>query len=681
MKKFNNFGKKHILTVFTLLIVLIITTFSGCGGGGGGGGTSPEASSPTTTATEQTGVTSVKNLPITYQVAVKEDQETNIDVGSIRLQLPVNAFTENTNIIIVEDKDLTTLGSFISGFTPQSSLFTIKIETPVESFKSLRQSAVIESTGVWLDGIATLSIRLSNQYDSSADYLVACRDTSNNWYFLPWEGRTTNGFYVKISNIFRDYMLVRRDNSTASMFIGNGISVNVQPTNSLIASYTTQKFEENLEVSIKFALNPYIASTFDENKLSLQLYAYKGCTTKFLYTEDDEEKIGTVPLRQAGNGTVFTSDKKKICFFSTKTTSVENGRSYTSYTAKMKFNDELKEDYPDMIVLKASYPGETNGTTYSAEQIVYLSMGAEPPTNPYIAESEPASGSIVLVPEKIKITFSHKMLESSLENAITLSDGTRTLGFTQSLDEEQKILKIIPNSEFEAEKTYTVTIATMAQSLEEEGGLNPLEPLTLTFKTVTSSGVTTVPVNREENVATSTLITFTFNQIVSNKNAVEFSLYRISEVENPAAILANSVAASITQPVTWNDVASHSEAIIDPEEYFDYYTKYKATVSGAKYTVEGTDFSIADTSVTFTTDIQPELIAREPKGAGILETTPFSLTFNKTIATSTFHFYVNNKTNNTILELTEENSVFTKDNRCHYQSDRRCYPRYHPPCF
>ena len=235
MKYLNKFDKRRLFAGFIVFIAMIFIVFIGCGGGGGG--SDPE------TAPKDTVVYVPVATPITYKEKVVKDKITKIDVGSVRLELPANAFTPNTEVIIVEDTELTGLGSFFAGYTPQSSLFTLKISTPLSSLTSLRQTALIDRSGTYLDGIATLAIRLNSQFDVNADYSIACRDKLGNWYFTPYEGRSSTGFYINVSNLFQDYLLVKRNSATLTTFVEKA-SLSASPTATLLASYTTKNSKQ-----------------------------------------------------------------------------------------------------------------------------------------------------------------------------------------------------------------------------------------------------------------------------------------------------------------------------------------------------------------------------------------------------------------------------------------------------
>ncbi|MGI6444878.1 MAG: Ig-like domain-containing protein [Candidatus Ozemobacteraceae bacterium] len=653
MKYLNKFDKRRLFAGFIVFIAMIFIVFIGCGGGGGG--SDPE------TAPKDTVVYVPVATPITYKEKVVKDKITKIDVGSVRLELPANAFTPNTEVIIVEDTELTGLGSFFAGYTPQSSLFTLKISTPLSSLTSLRQTALIDRSGTYLDGIATLAIRLNSQFDVNADYSIACRDKLGNWYFTPYEGRSSTGFYINVSNLFQDYLLVKRNSATLTTFVGKGLSLSASPTATLLASYTTKKFETDLDIAVKFAVNPNAPGAFAENKLLLQVIAYNEFTATFLYNDaEGNETTGTANVRSADNGTVCVSDRKILSVFSKKSTFVSGGYVNTVYTARLKLKGLPAADFPRQIVFKAFYPGETNAAEYSAETNVLLGVAPKPPTNPVIVSSVPASGAVLLPPDNIRIEFSHKMVESSLTNAFALKDGATNITFTQSLDEGQKLVRITPDTLFVADKTYTVTVATSARAIAAEGGLTVASPILFNFKTVSSSGVTTIPANNAIGIASATDIVFIYDKLITNTAEVVTAFYRTSEIGNPNAILTTPVPASLTAPV-WTVVSSGSQLRIAPENDLAYNTKYELVVSNGKYTESGTEFAVADHSLTFTADAQPELIARTPSGANALPESPITLTFNKVMATSTVRVFLTDKTTNNVIELTSDNAVISWD--------------------
>ncbi|MDD3001893.1 MAG: Ig-like domain-containing protein, partial [Candidatus Riflebacteria bacterium] len=656
MKYLNKFDKRRLIAGFIVFIAMIFIVFVGCGGGGGGGDTTEPAAPAVDTVVYVPVAT-----PITYKEKVVEDKVTKIDVGSVRLELPANAFTPNTEVIIVEDTELTGLGSFFSGYTPQSSLFTLKISTPLSSLTSLRQTALIDRSGTYLDGVATLAIRLNSQFDVNADYSIACRDKLGNWYFTPYEGRTSTGFYINVSNLFQDYVLVKRNSATLTTFVGKGLSLSASPSATIIASYTTKKFETDLDIAVKFAVNPNVTGAFAEDKLLLQVIAYDEFTATFLYTDaEGKETTGTANVRSTDNGTVCVSDRKILSVFSKKSTFVSGGYVNTVYTARLKLKGLLAADFPHQIVFKAFYPGETKGTEYSAETNVLLGVAPKPPTNPVIVSSVPASGAVLLPPDNIKIEFSHKMVESSLTNAFTLKDGATNISFTQTLDEGQKLVRITPDTLFVADKTYTVTVATSARAIASEGGLTVAKPISFFFKTVSSSGITSIPANNAIGVASTTDIVFIFDKLISNTAEVVTAFYRTSELGNPNAILTTPVPASLTAPV-WTVTSTGSQLTIAPQDDLAYNTKYELVVSNGKYTVSGTEFAVADHTLTFTADAQPELIARTPSGANALPESPITLTFNKVMATSTIRIFLTDKTTNNVIELTSANSTILWD--------------------
>ena len=303
-------------------------------------------------------------------------------------------------------------------------------------------------------------------------------------------------------------------------------------------------------------MNPNAPGAFAENKLLLQVIAYNEFTATFLYNDaEGNETTGTANVRSADNGTVCVSDRKILSVFSKKSTFVSGGYVNTVYTARLKLKGLPAADFPRQIVFKAFYPGETNAAEYSAETNVLLGVAPKPPTNPVIVSSVPASGAVLLPPDNIRIEFSHKMVESSLLT-LCLKDGATI--YLHDLDEGQKLVRITPDTLFVADKTYTVTVATSARAIAAEGGLTVASPILFNFKTVSSSGVTTIPANNAIGIASATDIVFIYDKLITNTAEVVTAFYRTSEIGNPNAILTTPVPASLTAPV-WTVVSSGSQ--------------------------------------------------------------------------------------------------------------------------
>lgn len=571
-----------------------------------------------------------------HLVKVVSGQDAILNTSSFSMNIPAGTYAANTEIVITEDVNYSTLdSSFSSRFTPQSSLLSVSVSEP--NAASVRESILggllassVPQHNYMTAGSAKISVRLSNvnSYSSSAKYFMACRTRINGkskWNFN--DAVYANGVFTTYFNTKYDgFMLVRLNDSAISTIV-DGFEFAGPDT---VSAGFVGTFSQDVEFSLGFKLDTSHADTFYYDKLDISFVSFDRTATPSLSFEELARRSGeSYELTMQGTDGYYYTLPAKLGYFASY--DVINGNA--TYTFRLKLRNVSVENFPSKLLMTASYKLYDN-EEYTAEKLIEFKREGTPDIYPDVVGVFPEDETINLaavVNNKIVVTFKEAMEAKSLSNCLTVQEkdnpATSKVCEFVSLSDDGLVATFPFN--FEIGKEYTATV----NGASNVYGHAMLDSHTWSFKIVGYSGIDTATVTQANgtevaadtavDVATNTVIALTYQKAIADTTEVNF-------------VLAENGVEKDIAAFEWEE--DNKAVTITPAAKFAYNANVTLTVTGGK---DSDGYDVDDFSCGFAVVGQNTITTRSPlvSATSVGTNEPILVTFTAAMADNTPEYF------------------------------------------
>ena len=584
-----------------------------------------------------------------HSLKVVAGQDAVLNTSSFAMIIPANNYEANTEIIIVEDINYSTLDNYFSSrFSPQSSLLNITITEP--SVASMRSSflggllgATVSKHNYMTIGDGKISVRLTNSssYNSNNKYFMACRTRINgNTKWVYNETKYENGVFVSYFNTKYDgFMLVKlKENEKATLTDG----FDFFGPESVSAGYVGT-FSQDVEFSLGFKLDINSSETFSSDKLDISFVSLDKIATPSIAFENlstGSPEAYQLPM-QGSNGYYYTLPAKLANFASYD---IANGNA--SYTFKLKIKDVSVDNFPGKMLMIASYKLYDN-EEYTAEKLVEFRREGSPEVYPEVISVYPEDGLIYLasdVNNKVTVKFKEAMDANTLSGCLTIQekDNPATSAACEFVSlSDDGLIATFPFT-FTSGKEYTATIT----DAENTYGHALLASFTWSFKIVDYSGIDSVTVSKSDgsninavnaaNVATNTSFVVAYQKAIEDTSEVNI------------VIKQNGLDVALGS-IVWE--TDNKTVTVTPVSAFNYDSSVEITITGGK---DEDGYNVNDFSCNLTIVSQNSIVTRSPinSATSVSVNEPILITFSGSMSDSAINCFSMKR------KLTNEN-VFT----------------------
>ena len=450
--------KKHRSVLWITFLTLFCAVLFATGCNLFGGGSSGNASLP-----GELSVINVENHDRTLAL-IKE-------AGGIKIEIPANAMSVNYSLSIkkiITDLDAASASLLKSDLTLANNLtlispiclISITPDNPGLAASAIRANAIGDSLIFSQPASLTMPLNAHQLNWAKYNYFIASGDDSKTWSFEPLNPAESLTAVIKRILIITKYCCVVAQPKSNQP---EADSLQVSASKPDFVPAVTQKFDENPLLSITLETSAALNySQAGVNPPKLRLIAF----TPFDFGPNLKSTQLLPPYYKEINLTTaeITAQTGKIATF---TLPLEiNGIAYN------------ESKHPATIFADASWLSASN-ILYTAD---LTRFGFAPLTRAFATAVSPMENATdTFVTNSVVFSFDKQMRANTLESAITIEPAIPFIASYSYTANSINRLTIIPDTTWEYNTQYTVTLATSALDI---GGYPLFEPVQLTFTTI-----------------------------------------------------------------------------------------------------------------------------------------------------------------------------------------------------